>query len=91
MHVEGRRFESYWLHHLIIYWRNFENFRIGNLNSEYYIVYSGQLVILKKDDLIYWKYSKILEPWIEIYNIEKNHIGTIPVEVFKREFKTNLI
>lgn len=71
--------------------RAYENFRIGNLNSEYFSVFCRRLTDLKKGDQVYWKYSKILEPWIEVYNIDKVHIGTLPIEVFKREFSANFV
>ena len=37
---------------------------------------------------VQYKSSHILEPWIDIY-IDEKYCGTIPVEVFNREFRSH--
>lgn len=65
---------------------NENNFRIARLNSKSFSLYDKKLTTLVCGEIIYWKYSHILEPWIELYNQQELHIGTLPEDVFKREF-----
>ena len=69
--------------------RTDENFRIGYLISKHFELYSGKLHILTEGDKINWKYSIVLEPWIEIYSESGIYLGCISKDIFKREFKTH--
>lgn len=73
-------------------WRTNENFKTALVNSKYFYVYRNKLRLLLRGDLVKYKESYILEPWIEIYDNNNNfHIGTIPKDIFLREFKTNIV
>lgn len=42
--------------------------------------------VIKHGELVEWFESKIIENWVNIY-INEKHIGTIPFEMFRENFK----
>ena len=58
------------------------------VSSRWYILKCGYgTKVLYEDDRVHFKYSKVLEEWIDIF-IDDKYSGTIPVSEFKREFRT---
>lgn len=45
------------------------------------------MTLLSFGDTVKWHHSWILESWIELSNEDGKSIGTIPIDVFRREFK----
>lgn len=62
--------------------------KFSRVTSRWYYLRSGHgSVLLYENDFVNFKYSRILEDWIDVY-IDGQYKGTIPEAEFKNNFNT---
>lgn len=64
-------------------------YKKATLTSKWFVVSNRKPQVILHGQYIKYVESKILENWVNIYMNEK-HIGTIPVEMFRINFKKDI-